>query len=94
MENVVNPPQNPTARKKFISEESADFTDSPIRIPMIRQPTILTTNVPVGKDAESGCVRYFDNRKRLILPRNPPLPTNSKTLNIKTPLSIDLKFIE
>lgn len=48
-EKVVNPPQIPVAKNILISFESKlDLSLKPKTIPIIKLPTIFTTNVPTG----------------------------------------------
>jgi hypothetical protein len=47
VEKVVNPPQNPTVRNILHSEFIiSPFSDNPKKIPISKQPKILTKKVP------------------------------------------------
>jgi hypothetical protein len=48
-ENVVNPPQTPTVKKRRHSDDIiAPFSKIPEKIPIRKHPTMLMINVPQG----------------------------------------------
>jgi hypothetical protein len=50
-EKVVKPPQNPTVRNiRHSVDKYAERSNIPYKTPMIKQPVILTRNVPQGKE--------------------------------------------
>lgn len=75
VENVVNPPQNPVARKRSrLLDIWSSLTAYPITIPRIKLPTMFTLKV-AGIDVNwPNCISlYIEYRK--ILPRPPPKNT-------------------
>jgi len=83
VENVVNPPQKPTARNNFHSELSNELlSEKPYINPMRKQPEMLTKKVPKGNaEGKLFCIKR-DARNRDTLPKNPPVPISNNVLII------------
>lgn len=74
-EKVVRPPQKPVMRKIFIVGEMTPlFSASEKNIPIKKQPTILTTNVPNGKVVIARAWHILPVKKRRQEPIKPPIP--------------------
>jgi hypothetical protein len=83
VENVVNPPQNPTARNIFHSELTRElFSENPYISPIRKQPEMFTRKVPKGNaEGKMFCIKR-DARNLEMLPRNPPVPISSNVFII------------
>ena len=81
MLNVVNPPNNPVVRNNFIASGSASvlLQTKPKRLPIRKQPTILTANVP-----------YIGVAKNLL---DKIVAQNLKIAPIPPPRKIAIKFV-
>jgi len=77
LEKVVNPPQKPTMSSKRKSPLIKSLLVLiPAKNPMIKLPTILTVNVPIGIASTCHDRFNFETKKRKTLPANPPKPTS------------------
>ena len=76
-EKVVNPPSKPVAKKSFISCETCPLPTSPKTIPIKKQPTMFTVNVPNGNIENELTCTYCDKRYRKIPPAKLPAPIKS-----------------
>jgi len=55
-------------------------------IPKMKQPIMLTANVPKGKEDTINCWNNLDVRYLNTVPINPPVPIINNNLNIKKKL--------
>lgn len=77
-ENVVKPPQTPTIRnKRIFAGISSLLVAMPARNPIARLPSMFISKVPTGIDKKCTDKLRRDNRKRNMLPINPPKPMMS-----------------
>ena len=70
MENVVNPPQNPTVKKSFTSFGAAIFSkniENPK--PIMKLPIMFTLRVPRGKDKHA-----FEHKSPIEYLKSAPKP--------------------
>lgn len=85
-EKVVKPPHRPVAKNNFqVAARFSFLMLNPKNKPMAKQPTRLTSNVPVGKILllMPRLIPY-----RSILPIAPPRPTIKKSLSIAVTYSL------
>jgi hypothetical protein len=76
VENVVNPPQIPTARKILhCAETRSPLSTNPKISPITILPTTFTTRVPHGNSPATFTCTYLATKNRSTLPTNPPIPT-------------------
>src|SRR6056297_405740 len=72
---VVKPPQNPVARASRISGDTVSpRADSPVKMPIARQPSTLAVSVPIGHSIDHRCAVTL-RPYRATDPTNPPNPT-------------------
>src|ERR1700683_1419297 len=79
-ENVLNPPQIPTARNSWSAVAScrcARGATKPEMAPSRIEAVILTTNVPKGKVSPKRRATNPDHQKRHRLPTRPPKKTST-----------------
>lgn len=83
VEKVVNPPQNPIAKRNFKSEDTAfDLCRYAKIIPIKRLPITLTDSVAIGNLKSKYLVEKSDTINRNMLPIPPPRPTSKICLII------------
>ena len=71
MENVVKPPQNPTAARRYNV-----FDDAGISKPIMKEPKMFIDNVANSLQMAK-CVKIQVIKYLTILPNAPPVPTNN-----------------
>jgi hypothetical protein len=93
VENVLNPPIIPAAKKSFaLSDILTDCCSSPTINPIKNPAITLDSKVPNGNDSEKP-LDHFVIAYRKQDPTNPPIPT-ANNLAIILPFNLNLLLVE
>ena len=81
-ENVVNPPKKPIIKNSFNGYFGEFMILLFINNPIIKQPTILIANVPIGKSIIKNLLNSIEHKYRNMEPINPPAPIDNNNFNL------------
>jgi len=81
-ENVVNPPNAPIIINSLRGKFDEFIKRVLINSPIIKQPIIFTSNVPIGKLPIKILLNDVEHKYLNIEPINPPSPIDSNIFNL------------